>query len=100
MIMADKTNTAKSDSGKQHSVCLDNRRRLVITGVTDTDKFNEGSVLLYTCMGEMTVRGRDLHVCGLSLESGEMIIEGEISSVVYGDSFIQSPLSAFGRIFK
>lgn len=54
MIMADKTNTAKSDSGKQHSVCLDNRRRLVITGVTDTDKFNEGSVLLYTCMGEMT----------------------------------------------
>lgn len=81
-------------------ISLENRHRLVITGVTDTDKFNENSVMLYSCMGDITVKGRDLHICGLSVENGEMVIEGEISSIIYGDSFVSSPLGFFGRLFK
>ncbi|MGN0643256.1 MAG: YabP/YqfC family sporulation protein [Huintestinicola sp.] len=83
-----------------HTVTVEGRRKLVITGVTDTDKFNERSVLLYTCMGEMIIKGRDLHVSGLSVENGEMVIEGEISSVSYGDSDVRSPMSAFRRAMR
>lgn len=85
---------------KEQRISLDNRKRLVITGVTDTDKFNESSVLLYTCMGELLVKGKDLRVSSLSVENGEMVIEGMISAVIYGDSNVNSPLSFFGRIFK
>ena len=90
----------KSTREQEHSICLDKRSRLVITGVTDTDKFDESTVLLYTVMGELIVRGRDLHVNGLSLESGEMLIEGEISSITYGDSQVKGPLSLLGKMFK
>lgn len=93
-------NNIKKEPDKQQSVSIENRRHMVISGVTDTDKFNENTVTLYTCMGEMTVHGKNLHVNGLSLESGEMVIDGEIGSVVYGDSQVKGPLGIFGRLTK
>lgn len=83
-----------------HNVILEGRRKLSVSGVTDVDKFDEDTVLLYTSMGELTVRGSDLHVNDLSVESGEMNIEGEIRSIVYGDSDRHSPLSFLGKIFR
>lgn len=83
-----------------HRVMIDNRKKLTITGVTDTDKFDEGSVLLYSSMGEIIVKGRDLRVSGLSVESGEMTVEGEIGAVIYGDSQVKGPLSFFGKLTK
>lgn len=91
---------AKKEPAKNQSVSIENRSKVIITGVTDTDKFNENCVVLYTCMGEMTVKGKGLHVNGLSVESGEMIIEGEINSVVYGDSQVKAPLGFFGKLTK
>ena len=83
-----------------HNIILEGRKKLSVSGVTDVDHFDESTVLLYTTMGEMTVRGTDLHVNTLSVESGEMDIEGEISGIVYGDSDRRSPLSLFGKIFR
>lgn len=83
-----------------HNIILEGRKKLSLSGVTDVDSFDENTVLLYTCMGEMTVRGADLHVNGLSVESGEMSIEGEIKSIVYGDPDRRSPLSLFGKLFR
>ncbi len=90
----------KKQAEKEQNITIENRKKLVITGVTDTDKFDENSVLLYTCRGELLVKGRDLHVNGLSVENGEMIIEGEINAVIYGDSHVKGPLSFFGRLTK
>lgn len=83
-----------------HNLILEGRSKLSVSGVTDVDRFDENTVLLYTSMGELTVRGTDLHVNDLSVESGEMNIEGEINSIVYGDPDKHSPLSFLGRIFR
>lgn len=83
-----------------HNIILEGRKKMSVSGVTDVDKFDENTVLLYTSMGELTVRGTDLHVNELSVESGEMNIEGDIDSVVYGDPDRRSPLSFFGKIFR
>ena len=83
-----------------HNIILEGRKRLSVSGVTDVDRFDENTVLLYTSMGEMTVRGTDLHVNALSVESGEMDIEGDISAIFYGDPDRHSPLSFFGKIFR
>ena len=83
-----------------HNIVLEGRKRLSVSGVTDVDRFDENTVLLYTSMGELTVCGTDLHVNDLSVESGEMNIEGEITSVVYGDPDRHSPLSFIGKIFR
>ena len=85
---------------KEHKIIMDSRKSVVITGVTDTDKFTENTVLLYTCMGEVIIRGRDLRVTLLSVETGDMSVEGEIDGIIYGDSQVKSPLSFMGKLFK
>ena len=83
-----------------HNIILEGRKRLSVSGVTDVDHFDENTVLLYTSMGETTVRGTDLHVNALSVESGEMDIEGDISGIIYGDPDRRSPLSFLGKLFR
>ena len=87
-------------SAPVHNIILEGRKKLSLSGVTDVDHFDENTVLLYTSMGEMTIRGSDLHVNGLSVESGEMSVEGEIKSIVYGDPDRKAPLSILGKIFR
>ncbi|MBP1561181.1 MAG: sporulation protein YabP [Oscillospiraceae bacterium] len=83
-----------------HNIVIEGRKKLSVSGVTDVDHFDENTVLLYTSMGELTVRGTDLHVNDLSVGSGEMNIEGEIKSIAYGDPDRVSPLSFIGKIFR
>ena len=83
-----------------HNIILEERKKLSLSGVTDVDHFDENTVLLYTSMGEMTVKGSDLHVNGLSVESGEMTVEGEIKAIIYGDPDRKTPLSLLGKIFR
>ena len=93
-------NKQQKKPGQNHTVNMENRSRVVITGVTDTDKFTESSVLLYTCMGELIIKGRGLRVTLLSVESGDMAVEGEIGGIIYGDSHVKSPLGFMGRLLK
>lgn len=83
-----------------HNLILEGRKRLSVSGVTDVDSFDENTVLLYTNMGELTVKGSDLHVNDLSVTSGEMNIEGDIHAVIYGDKERQSPLGFIGKLFR
>lgn len=83
-----------------HNIIMENRKKLTVSGVTDVDRFDENTVLLYTNMGELTVKGNDLHVNELSVTDGEMNIEGEIDAVIYGDRDRQSPLSLLGKLFR
>lgn len=83
-----------------HNLILEGRKRLSVSGVTDVDSFDENTVLLYTNMGELTVKGSNLHVNDLSVTSGEMNIEGDIQAVIYGDKERQSPLGFIGKLFR
>lgn len=83
-----------------HNIILEGRRKLSISGVTDVDHFDENTVLIYTQMGELTISGKDLHVNDMSVNSGEMNVEGDIWSIVYGDKDRKSPLSIFGKLFR
>ena len=83
-----------------HSAILQNRAQLELTGVTDVDRFNEEEVALFTQLGELTVRGRGLHINEMSVGSGKLTVEGDISALIYGDKDRQSTPSLWGRIFR
>ncbi len=68
---------------KPHTLHIDNRNLIILTGITDVGSFNEESVQLETSMGGLEIRGENLQVTKLSLESGDVSVEGSISSVVY-----------------
>ena len=78
-----------------HSVILEGREKLTISGVTDVHSFDEEQVLLETVRGMLVVRGQGLHVERLQLEAGELIIQGEIGLLEYDDSVQpRQPVSA------
>ena len=69
-----------------HTVILEGREKLTLSGVVDVQSFDEEQVLLETVRGMLVVRGQGLHVERLQLEAGELIVEGEVGLVEYDDS--------------
>ncbi|MEF9983180.1 MAG: sporulation protein YabP [Oscillospiraceae bacterium] len=69
-----------------HSVVVDGRKKLRVTGVNDMESFDEETVTLYTNEGEMIVKGEGLHMIKIDVDSGELSIEGIIYSINYSDT--------------
>ena len=83
------------------NVIMENRRKLSISGVEDVDSFDEDEVVLFTEMGTLNIRGGDLHINKLSIESGEVTVEGDIASLAYSDDDRASRSQGIlSRIFK
>ena len=76
-----KTTTRQSQT--RHTLLLDDREKLTVNGVQDVESFDDETVILYTSHGMLTIKGVDFRINKLSVESGEVVVEGEIDSVVY-----------------
>lgn len=79
-------------------IMLDNRSRLTVSGVNDVDSFDEKTVVAYTDYGQLTVHGSNLNISKLSTDSGELAVEGYITSLIYTDN--QPNESFFKRLFR
>ena len=87
---------------KVHKVMLSNRRSGVLNGIVDVLSFDVGEILLETEQGMLMIKGKDMHVNRLTLEKGEIDIEGKIDSLAYSDVSTASKQgeSFLGRLFK
>lgn len=85
-----------------HKIVLNNRDQGTLTGVLDVLSFDENTIVLDTDMGLLTVKGKDLHVSRLSLDKGEIDMEGRCDSLVYSsnESYRKSGQSILSRLFK
>ena len=66
-----------------HKLTLTERKNMVMTGVTEVISFDENAVVLKTGLGLLTVHGQGLQLKNLSLEGGQVAVEGSISAFVY-----------------
>lgn len=66
-----------------HNIIMQNRAKLSISGVEDVENFDEREVVLYTSRGKLTVQGTELHIERLSVDDGDLTIEGTIDSLEY-----------------
>ena len=66
-----------------HRVSLEERNRLTMTGVTEVVSFDDTAVMLRTTLGNLLVQGRDLQLKTLSLEGGQVAVDGSISALIY-----------------
>lgn len=82
-----------------HNCILEDRKRLSVSAVSDVGSFDETTITATTDFGELTVKGENLHITKLSLEIGELCIEGNISSLSYADVIDKSG-SFFSRVFR
>ena len=85
-----------------HKITVNNRKNAAITGVSDVLAFDLNEVLLETAQGMLMIKGNDLHVKRLSLEKGEVDIEGGIDSFLYSDiaGTGKQQESFLGRLFR
>ena len=70
-------------SKSAHTLHIDRRNRVVITGVQDVSSFHETEVVLKVDSGEMVLTGQNLHIARLLLEDGQLSIDGRVDGVVY-----------------
>ena len=66
-----------------HKLTLNERKSLTMTGVTEVLRFDETAVVLETALGLLTVQGQDLKLKTLSLEGGQVAVDGQIFALVY-----------------
>lgn len=87
---------------RPHRLMMQNRSALSITGIRDVVSFDENQVILDTDMGLLTMKGKDLHVSRLTLEKGEVDVDGTVDSLVYSsnESYRKSGESLFNRLFR
>jgi len=91
----------KRRATSRHSLQIDRRENVVVTGMLDVISFDEESVIGETEMGVIIIRGANLHVKRVSLDSGELAVSGEIDGITYeSPSGGAKAKSLLGRLFK
>ena len=68
---------------KPHLLTLDNRSLLTLTGVEDVSGFDEQTITVRLSDCTLVVKGSSLHISKLSLDSGDVVIDGTVSSLQY-----------------
>ena len=81
-----------------HRLELTGREHLTVSGVEDVERFDETGVVMTTVAGTLIVTGEDLHIGKLSLEGGELFVDGRIDSVAYEDGPVRQG-GFFSRLF-
>ncbi len=85
-----------------HKLVIANRRTCNITGVTDVLSFDIAEILLETEQGMLMIKGQDLHVNRLTLDKGEIDVEGKLDSFTYSEiaGFSKQNESFLSKLFK
>ena len=83
---------------KPHNIVLEDRERLSVSGVEDVDSFDERQIVLKTTKGCLILRGSDLHIDKLGLDTGELNVTGLITELGYEETAPSGSL--WSRLFK
>lgn len=83
------------------NLVLENREKLSISGVLDVLSFDDQVVILETELGLLNVKGNNLRINKLSIDTSEVVVEGDIYSMVYSEKDNgKGTTSLLGKIFK
>ena len=77
----------------QHTLTLCDRSSLTVTGINDVDAFNEQEIIASCDFGELNIKGENLHIEELSIESKLLTVSGKISALIYNEKVTKSSLA-------
>lgn len=83
-----------------HRVVIEERNSLTVSAVQDVERFDENSIVLSTAKGAMVVSGGNLHIEKLSLDGGDLKVEGEIDSIAYEEDYGAGKGGFFARLLR
>ena len=80
-----------------HQITLEGRERLTVSGVEDVERFDENMIVMSTAAGTLVVTGEGLHIGKLTLDGGELHVDGRIDAMSYEEVGRSGGL--FSRLF-
>ena len=91
-------NQEKQTNPRSHNITMEGRKLLSVSGVQQVERFDEHVVILHTDMGQLTIKGQELHLDRLNTESGDVGITGSIYGMMYTNEGMKGGF--FSRILK
>jgi sporulation protein YabP len=82
-----------------HNVIMEGRKRVSVSGVDDVESFDENEIVMSTSQGILIVRGKELKIEKLSLDSGDVVMYGIVDKLEYEDD-VKVAGGLFSRLFK
>ena len=83
-----------------HHLILEDRQRLSVSGVEEVESFDESAIVMHTAQGTLVIRGENLHIEKLSLDGGDLKVEGDVDALTYEDGRDQRSGGFFSRLFR
>ena len=83
-----------------HNIIMEGRRKLSASGVEDVESFDENEIVMVTALGVLVLTGKELRIEKLSLDTGDVIVEGAIDKFEYEDIARADGTGFFSRLFK
>lgn len=82
---------------RPHNVTMEERKRLSVTGVEEVESFDDGQVVMLTSGGTLIVKGSELNISKLNLDSGDVSIQGLVTELCYEE--VAPSGSLWARLF-
>ncbi|MBR0349395.1 MAG: sporulation protein YabP [Acutalibacteraceae bacterium] len=81
-----------------HDLVIESRKKVTMTGIVDVESFDEETIVAESECGEIFIKGSLLKISRLSVESGDMIVEGNIDAVSYSEGKAKGGF--FSKVFR
>lgn len=85
-------------TSKSHNIIMEDRAHLSVSGVLDVESFDDRQIVARTSKGNLIIRGSELHIDKLSLDSGELAVTGLITDLGYEETAVSGSL--WSKLFK
>ena len=82
------------------NIILENRKKIMISGVKDIDSFDDNTVAMITTLGSLIIKGSNLKINKFSVETGDVNIEGTINNILYDNSSKNKNKNFWAKIIK
>ena len=97
MSYDEKSRAATAAVKKPHNLAMEGRRQLSISGVEEVESFDEHEIIMTTSCGSLIIRGDDLSISRLSVDAGDVNVQGIITSLCYEE--VAPSGSLWARLF-
>lgn len=87
----------QTSAKKAHSLSMEGRSRLAVSGVEEVESFDEREIVMITSCGSLIIRGEDLSISRLSVDAGDVNVEGTVTSLAYEE--VAPSGSLWARLF-
>lgn len=90
-----------NDNNKKSLMTIENRKKLLLTGVSEVVSFNDEQIILNTNVGSLVIKGKELKMNKLDVQNGDIVIIGTVNSCVYNSNDDKhNKDSILSRLFK